>query len=350
MTTYASRESVVKATLRGILETVPGLRLTSWERGGGGGASSGLAAKVQSGGQKWRLVVEVKGSGEPRLVRSAVQWLTSTIAGRSNAYGIVAAPYISRDSGGICREAGVGYLDLAGNCRLAFGQVFIERQGAAPMASDRRALRDVFAARSSRVLRVLFEEPKKTWQVQELAQRAKVSLGLAFKVKQRLLDMEYATLEGRAVRLARAEDLLRVWAGKYDYRKNRALDCYGSGEPPELERTLAAYCARERIPYALASFSGAARVVPFTRYSRSFALVSGDLEELARDLDWKPVPSGANFTLLAPFDEGVLYGARNIDGELVASDVQLFLDLSSTKGRGEEAAQLLLEQRLRSSW
>jgi hypothetical protein len=52
----------------------------------------------------------------------------------------------------------------------------------------------------------------------------------------------------------------------------------------------------------------------------------------------KPVSSGANVTLIEPYDEGVLYGAREIERAPVVSPVQLYLDLTKTKGRGEEAA------------
>jgi hypothetical protein len=37
-------------------------------------------------------------------------------------------------------------------------------------------------------------------------------------------------------------------------------------------------------------------------------------------------------------------------GDVVVSDVQLYLDLASYKGWGEEAAAFVLEQRLRSRW
>lgn len=36
------------------------------------------------------------------------------------------------------------------------------------------------------------------------------------------------------------------------------------------------------------------------------------------------------------------------NGDVVVSNVQLYLDLASYKGRGEEAAVFILEQRLRS--
>jgi len=55
-------------------------------------------------------------------------------------------------------------------------------------------------------------------------------------------------------------------------------------------------------------------------------------------------------TLLQPYDEGVLYGLQDIDGINVVSDIQLYLDLKSYKGRGEEAAQAVFEQRIRPTW
>ena len=106
----------------------------------------------------------------------------------------------------------------------------------------------------------------------------------------------------------------------------------------------------QRITYAFALFSGAARVAPFARYSRGFAYAVCDAAILARELGSKPVPSGATFTILTPCDEGLLYGAKQVNGDVVASDVQLYLDLASYKGRGEEAAAFILEQRLRSRW
>jgi hypothetical protein len=265
-------------------------------------------------------------------------------------YGVVGAPYITPRAAAVCKVAGLGFVDLAGNCRLAFGTVFVERSGASNPAPERRRLRALFSPRASRVVRVLLEKPGGPWQVQALAREAGVSLGLAFKVKQRLLDMEYARTEEGGVVLARPEELLRDWTGTYSFTKNEALDCFGTGNVDEMEAALAAYCTRKRIAYALTLFSGAARVAPVTRYSRGFAYAETDPLELATALRWKPVESGANFTILAPFDEGQLRGASKVNGQMVAGGIQLYLDLMGYRGRGEEAATAILERRLRPSW
>lgn len=344
-------ESQIKGRLQDVLEAVPFARLKGWKTEAQvRGREVHLALDATVGGERWRLLVEVKQSGEPRIIRLAGQQLRTLLSEEKKTYGLVGAPYISPRTGEICKEAGIGFVDLAGNCRLAFGQVFIERQGFPNAKLERRALRNLFTPKASRVLRVLLEDAKQPWRVQALARQARVSLGQAFKVKQRLLDLEYAREDDEGLRLIKPEELLRQWAANYTYVKSDALDCFAIGDPPALEQALATYCRQQRITYAFALFSGAARVAPFARYSRGFAYAVGDAAILARGLSWKRVPSGASFTILTPFDEGLLYGARKVDGDVVVSDVQLYLDLASYKGRGEEAAAFILEQRLRSRW
>ncbi len=97
-------------------------------------------------------------------------------------------------------------------------------------------------------------------------------------------------------------------------------------------------------------FSGARKVAPFVRFLRFFAYVDGNTDEIADALQFKKVESGANVSLINPYDEGVFYGLQNINGVNVVSDIQLYLDLKSYKGRGEEAAQAVFEQRIKTTW
>ena len=71
---------------------------------------------------------------------------------------------------------------------------------------------------------------------------------------------------------------------------------------------------------------------------------------IAKALQLKTVETGANIVLLQPFDKGVFYDIQNIDGINIVSDIQLYLDLKSYKGRGEEAAQAIFEQRIKPKW
>jgi len=345
-------EQQVKERLQQLFEAVPFVRLKRWQKEARTSEDRGvdLSAEVLAKGESWRLLVEIKSSGEPRYIRGAVQQLRSLLSDRRRTYGIVSAPYISPDAGKICRDEGIGYLDLAGNCGLIFANVFIERQGVLKPSQERRPLRSLYAPKAGRLLRVLLEEPKKPWTLQALAEKAQVSLGLAFKVKQRLLDFEFIAEGNEGLALARPEELLRQWGANYSFAKNEAFECYSQGDPAQLEVALAGYCRKADTRYAFTLFSGAARAAPFARYLKAAAYVTGEPAEIAKKLGWKPISSGANFTLLMPYDEGVFYGAREINRDSVVSDVQLYLDLVGSKARGEEAANFLLEQRLRSKW
>jgi len=67
-------------------------------------------------------------------------------------------------------------------------------------------------------------------------------------------------------------------------------------------------------------------------------------------LKLKKAPSGANVTLLAPYDEGVYYDSRELNGIQMASPIQVYLDLMSARGRGEEAAEELMQKVIRPAW
>lgn len=91
-------------------------------------------------------------------------------------------------------------------------------------------------------------------------------------------------------------------------------------------------------------------MAPFMRSKRVFVYIEKNIEAVARELDLKTVSSGANVVFLEPYDEGVFYGCQKINGENIVSDIQLYLDLRSYKERGEEAADFILNERLRKQW
>src|SRR5271156_3131719 len=77
-----------------------------------------LLAQVTAGGRRGTLVVEVKRLGQPREVRTAVLQLERylrCLPANGAHYGLLAAPFISKESARICKDAGIGYADLAGN-------------------------------------------------------------------------------------------------------------------------------------------------------------------------------------------------------------------------------------------
>jgi len=368
-----------EAALRACLERVPFIALRSIEREPRpDGPDLGLRLRVSRGSR--RLIVEVRSSGQPRVIREAINQLARYRDRPRGGYAVVVAPYISPRAGQLCVGENVGFVDLAGNCRLCFDQVFIEQTGRTNPEVKRRDLRSLYSPKASRVLRVLLDQPRRAWQLQQLAKEAQVSLGLASNVKKLLTDREWigtvtstrtgakatmatrtgtrtgtrtsaaTNVETEGLRLLDPAALLGEWAASYSFRKNQLVDCYTLRDVAEAEAGLAEECSKRGWSYALTGFSGAARLVPAVRYQRAMAYVGGPPEELLGPLQLKVVESGANVSLLVPYDEGVFQGARRLDDIDVVSPVQLYLDLRSFRGRGEEAAEQILEEVIKPTW
>lgn len=306
-------------------------------------------------GKPVSLLFAVRSLGQPRF---ALMVANSFAALEKNEparwYGIFAAPYISRKTMQICRENGVGCMDLAGNCYLQFNGIYIDIQGKPNPYPARRTLKSLFSPKSARVLRALLENPRREWLVQELSREVEVSIGQVSNVKQRLLDydlVEEATSRGaRGFRLKDPKLLLEEWVRNYTYRKNRIANYYSPDDIEEIERKITEYCASKGIGYGFTLTSGADLVAPALRYKRVYAYVDAPPDELAEALGWKQVSSGWNVSILTPYDDGIFYGRQEAGGRKVVSDTQLYLDLMGYKPRGEEAAEQLLRERLEKKW
>jgi hypothetical protein len=144
--------------------------------------------------------------------------------------------------------------------------------------------------------------------------------------------------------------LLVEWSENYDFGRNNVREYYSLLSAANLESKLADYCEQKKVRYALAGFSSAARFAPMVRYQRAMAYVSGNIDEIASRLELKPVDSGANVSLVEPYDDGVFNGAKTRDTVKVTSPLQTYLDLCGIKGRGEEAAEFLKEKVMQPTW
>jgi hypothetical protein len=296
------------------------------------------------------LIVEVKGNGQPKPARDGINQLLRYKDAFPGAYGILVAPYISQKAAEICAAADIGYVDLAGNCRLSFGQVYIEQKGEPNPFAQKRDLRSLYSPKAERVLRVLLSNPGKAWKMAELADEAGVSLGQVSNVKKLLLNREWVQAEKSGLKLTEPRTLLTEWSENYSFRRNHLQNYYSLKNIADIEADLADVCNRSNLLYAFTGFSGAARLAPAVKYQRVFAYVEEAQEDVAKTLGFKRVASGANVSLLLPYDEGVFYSATDFEGVQIASPVQIYFDLCGFRGRGEEAAQQLLSQVILPRW
>jgi hypothetical protein len=307
-----------------------------------------LTVMVGSGKTARRILVECKSVGEPRYLAQAITRLTLATRRLPRTYPVVAAPYISPEGQRLCRDAGVGYLDLSGNAFLRFDGVLVDRRSTERPAREKSRLKRLFSPKSSRVLRVLLEQSDMEWTLARLADEAEISLRTAHLVINALGEKAFVDKRRGAIRLQQPGALLDLWGENYRVDEHRRLTLYSFiRDPRELAAKLASQANAQKGRLALTLHSGAALVAPFVRSPDVHAYFHGDVHRLLKAIDLRPVESGGNVHLLVPNDEGVFYRTQTVDHVPVVCNTQLYLDLLHYPARGREQAEELRRQKLR---
>ncbi|WP_448207486.1 type IV toxin-antitoxin system AbiEi family antitoxin [Azospirillum sp. sgz302134] len=302
-------------------------------------------------GHRHVLACAVKSSGQPRHVRTAILQLRDYAARKGKgAVPLLIAPYLSSEAQAMCREDGMGFLDLEGNAWLAFDGVFIERLVANKPPVERRELKSIFKPKSAQVLRVLLRDPRRAWRVTELAEAAAVSLGHVSNVRTALLDREWAQADHHGLSLTAPDALLDSWRDAYEAPAGRRLGFYttlhGAAFENAVRQALAA--ANEHGHAVLASFSAAQWMAPYARTgSYYFYADEAGLDALRHGLKLSAATKGENVIVTLPKDPGLFRDAVEPAPSLFCtSPVQTYLDLAITGERGREAADHLRQERL----
>jgi transcriptional regulator with AbiEi antitoxin domain of type IV toxin-antitoxin system len=309
-----------------------------------GGKTADLAVKFRLGEQERLLVVEVSSLGQPRQIRAAVTRLVEVRSQVPTAYPVAAAVYIGPQSARILKDNNLGYVDLSGNCYLAFDHVLIEKEGKRNLRPSTRPLRSLFAPRATRVVRVLLAEAGRTWRLEELAKAASVSLGHSHNVVKRLEDLRWVTRdESQRIHLTKAPDLLEAWCESYTWRVNEMTSYF---VPERVSRRLMSDVARAAAGagrrYAFTLSAGLSLVAPHPRLTAVHCYVEGDPAPIAAALGLRPAAeTDGGLHLLTPYDSGVFDGGLEKAGLKVVSLPQLYADLVHYERRGTEQAEHL---------
>lgn len=284
-----------------------------------------------------------KTHGYPQQLRQAIDQLIRYRykAERHDAL-MIAAPFISEEGAKLCREDKVSYFDLAGNCHIAMGMLYIERTGIPnPFEKNAMAAPSLYGTRGERILRTLLTAPKKSWKVAPLAKLTGVSAGTVSIVRKLLIERDWAQEGPEGLLLTQPEKLLRDWASVWGRRPVRPVGYFSRQSLEETEAKLAAFAQTQNRDVALTGAAAAWRHAPMTRYQRTQIYWDGKPDELARELEWKKTDTGVNVQVFAPRDRGVFAGMTRIEGVPVVGPVQTFLDLQRDPARGQEAAEHL---------
>ncbi|MDQ2704781.1 MAG: type IV toxin-antitoxin system AbiEi family antitoxin [Pseudomonadota bacterium] len=315
-----------------------------------------LAMEVSGGTSRWMMVCEIKSNGQPRHIRGAAlqaRDLARRVHVEGPTYPVVIAPFISAESGAICQELGVGYVDLAGNCRLVFDTLYVQRTVAKNPFGEKREQRSLFAPKSARILRLMLELPSHEWKVAELAERAEVSYGQVSKVRTYLIDREWAAGTWGAVRLVKPKALLDSWQKAYKPMRSKRTTYYTLLHGEQLQEAIKKATSYILFGQALLSSYSAARwLAPYARVAGEYFYVDIAGERRLKEiLKLEPVAKGENVTIDLASDAGFFHGrTEGAPGIFCTSPIQTYLDLTTSGERGEEAAQHLFTERIEPTW
>ncbi len=340
--------------LRGLLEKIPIIQVEGIDaEAASGDWKPDLIARLLVDGRPHLLICDYKSNGQPRYARSALLELRNYVAHQAaQATPVFIAPYISPAVRQLCEEKGVGFLDLEGNARIAFGGVFIERVVTGKPVAEQRELKSLFRPKSAQVLRAMLREPGRAWRVTELSEFSGVSLGHVSNVRTGLIDREWARASDDGLILSAPDALLDAWRDSYTAPPGERLRFYTPLHGSALEDAARSALRADDAPgrAAFASFSAAQWLSPYGRAGTQYFFADdAGLRKLQAALKLTPTWKGENVVVTVPKDLGLLVDTvEPAPGAVCTSPIQTYLDLSIAGERGAEAAEHLRQERL--SW
>jgi hypothetical protein len=254
------------------------------------------------------------------------------------------------------RQQGVNHADLNGRFFIKTSWFLLDRRPQGTKYRNPDSQRDLFAPKTSRLARTLLARRGQEWTQEQLTTRTGLSRGLVSQCLSQLIEdgivsrtaVQTRSSPARFV-LANFDRLLGQWqqadqwpnrvkVHQYSLLSNdvdktalkvaEALGGRAEDRNAEGETQVAFtqwYAAHLRHPYTTPPLVSA-----YVRSERLLDLPLG-----------RKVQSGGNLWLILPEDEGVFQETQDVQGLVLACDVQIYLDLLQVSQRGPEQAEAL---------
>ena len=313
------------------------------------------------------LCVECKRDLRPSMFRQFVDRPFSPPAQAKVVVRVLGLPMVSPRVAELCAEHGWSWFDLAGNCRLDVpGLLHVQRTGIPSAHPCARPIANLSTPEAGRVIRALLhpENAGIRWTQRHMAEHfgeikrpiPQPSLGLVNKVVRYLRDEAFiGDLPSGGFRVGDPLRLLFAWRDAYRFDRHERRNYFTLLQGSELRDTLANFDAQVGGFTMYAAFSAANFQAPHVRQPKTWLYVRGSvISRFEEAIKAKMVESGENLVVLLPDDDGVFYlgdGGMLSDNRLACtSEVQTYVDLYHCGGRGEEAAEALLDQCLKPKW
>jgi hypothetical protein len=339
-----------------------------------------LRFDLESGENNVRVYAEIKQAISPRQLETIAPWIARLKAIERDAAFAIISPSLSQQAQAFCIEAGIDFLDLAGNISINVpGKFVLQRTGQRSKdfiqsAEGPREV-NVFSGRFSRILRVILQNPR-SWTLSEIAQELEresrdnavvsgivtefdssstfvVSRGTISKALRTLEDQLWVRRRGTSVAVPEPKRLLLAWATKYRERYRSRLRSAASypnpfgKDIPSISKSLGSISLG---PFAFTGPAAAAVRAPFIDLDTvDIYLPLPTQTEKLKDLA-QTKADGPMLRFLDPYDLGVFMYAKRYEGIPTVSDVQAYLDLTARGGRDQKQADYLFDNAIEPMW
>ncbi len=287
--------------------------------------------EVKSG---WRsLIVEWAPTGGTAHIAMAIERLKARVpAAGSRLIPLIFTPHMGSVGRELCTQAQLPWVDTAGNAHIVLPGMLVRVEGRRPIKKQVGRPSNAFAARSSRISRVLLLEPTRAFSQRELARSAGVDEGFTSRIVQRLEQDQLVLRDSDGVRVRDTFLMLEAWRETWNLaRMDQCVGHVDAQSPEELLRRTSASLSEIGISHALTGISAA-------RWTKG----REDFPEVVFLVDRLPEPDDAaalrfhadavpqNIRFIQIEDPSYLWGGSSVDDVQVAHPVQIYLDL---KGR-----------------
>jgi hypothetical protein len=196
-----------------------------------------------------------------------------------------------------------------------------------------------------RVLLITYFDEKKALTVSQLAEEVKVTYAMAKRLALRLERTEYINIRGSSITIVNPIKLLKAWSYTYSIREFERVEFVLAERPQYAILKISNWARVENTPYAFTLFSATEQVSPYVAPSNTYLyILKKDLaqwESFFKEERMLPAEKEGNLVCLL-VDEDYFKGVFNIHGVNIVSLPQLYADLIAFGGRGEEAAEQIL--------
>jgi hypothetical protein len=323
-----------------ILRAVPGVTVARRRPRGARGGD----AVLRFGGAARPFAVEVKRHANAATAWQLVQHARAAPDGRL----LLVAGDTTADAREILQRHGVAVVDGVGNVHLELPGLLLHTEGqrtGPPRARTAARL----TGKGGVAAQALLREIGRDWHVQDLAEDARISIGLAHRVLARLETESLVTAEGagpkRVRRVTDPTALLDLWAEENRDREVRRVHAYRlAREPRELVDAVGAALHTAEIEYALTGAAAAARVAPFvTAVPVAEIWISSVVfpDDVASAAGSEAAETGHNLVFAQTNGDEPLAFRRDVDGICTVNPFRLYYDLRNDPRRGREQAGIL---------